>query len=243
MWLASLQHVTYSNKTFPQCPFSTSQPTLHTMSHSSYLPPELLQQIFRNLPFPSLLPYMRVNHEWNAALHGNDPVLYERLFQRSRYQPGTPHPPTPSLRLIALLLRRSRTTYVLKLHVSTYDFPDSHTLHPIFASPVEHMDIVNQHVVRSWAGLYGVVFSSLADLERKTRDQVGRFEGGSWEDMLMCVPGVEELSMRFEWRNTGEVIEGVMRGGRVGDVVSWVRGVLSGAAEEARKVGGGRRIA
>jgi hypothetical protein len=209
------------------------------MPHSPYLPPELLQQIFRNLTFPSLLPCMRVSHEWNAALHGTGSVLYERLFQRTQYRPTIPETLSPQrgpeaaklkLCLTAVVFKR-RGKYILIIYITPPTKPATTSFHPILATTAPYLDIVNRYippVQDPTRRITYIPFSFTADLERKTRDQVGTFERVSWEDMLVGVPAIEVLGVRFEWKNSGEVEERVVRSERevrVKDVVCVVRGV------------------
>jgi hypothetical protein len=96
-------------------------------------------------------------------------------------------------------------------------------------------------VVCSSSRICRIPFTSLADLESKTRHQTGGFEKGSWEDMLLCVPAIDEVDVCFTWGNTGEVNECTVKdaaGVKMKEVVDMIRKTMGSARERIRDVAG-----
>jgi hypothetical protein len=175
---------------------------------SPQLPSELLTMIFEPLCFLDLLRCRQVCKSWNEHLRGGDSKADEKLFLRTNRW----HPEKVTLGLdihICGIVIRERAA---ALPYIRYDLVidegadmnlrnDLLAYHPIIAAICQHFDIIYQHAFHRIDNFQYLPFISFDDLWAKTGgcQVAGRHDGGSWEDMLVCVPAAKEVQIRIVW--------------------------------------------
>jgi hypothetical protein len=89
-----------------------------------------------------------------------------------------------------------------ELHVRGMQSHEPHkvTYHPFVIQPYGDMHIVNRSfgmspTHRGCPWLQVLPFTSLEDLDNKTRNIEGKFESGSWKDMLVCLPPAKAVNI------------------------------------------------
>jgi hypothetical protein len=183
-----------------------------TTTPGQYLPGEVLQMIFRRLSFFDLIRCMRVCKTWSAYLPGDDSILHEALFLKSR-SPVLSH----SLGLtvyFTIIATKSRYAafpppiYELRAHVQNCYYPgeDRLTYHPIVKYLHQYFDFFNEHAesVKVQGQPYRTVrtlrFKLLEELEQESKNGQGK-GSGQWNDMLICIPAIETANIEFHWKN------------------------------------------
>jgi len=203
--------------------------------------------IFNYLALPDLYQCMRVSYDWNEALNGDDPHLNETLFIRTRKPPLT----TPlRLSITAMLVRTSsrqaaKRSYKLSLSAKCDNVTGAERLHPIIASLSSYLNIVNPHIQSHQPSqhrdpTYYIPVtvatqqpSSFSNaVKARLHDQIGGFDGGGWEDMLVSVPGARQVQVEVCWLGasvTVVLMVGNNRGVKVRDVVGALRRLIGEA--------------
>jgi hypothetical protein len=221
---------------------------------SRQLPGEVLQTIFRYLPFSYLLCCTRVCKVWRAYLPGDDPVLKEMLFLESRKTSTKPFHITFDIEVRGTVARLQadvlpQLIYGLRVQTrhSVFQNPDPNIWHPAIRGPKFYLDIVNENITSMHLlneSSDHIAFSTLDELQRKTsRQQFSKHEDVSWLDMLLCVPAVKELDVTIHWRHSGRWYKRKLKNPqhiRVKDLVEYLRSALEHAAgyveEDAQRV-------
>jgi hypothetical protein len=119
---------------------------------SPQLPGEVLQTIFRNLPFLDLLRCMRVCKVWRACLPGDDPFLNETLFSRSRRMRAEPLKLEFELYVFGSVTRipdgeLPKIRYFLQIRRLYRKGANLTCLHPIGRNPHCYSDLFNKNVM------------------------------------------------------------------------------------------------
>jgi hypothetical protein len=220
-----------------------------------YLPPEILQTIFRKLGFGDLLRCKQVSKDWAFAISGSDPVLNHRLFASStRVVKSRPSKmPLLSLRPIVHMfivpeegdLPSLGYDIVLHWEIKARNLPKQRSDHPIIADFPDHMSLVNKHFdyTDPWDNREQVLFRDFTTLARYLSEDPKDY--GSWMGQLMCIPAVDQLDIRLLWHKPStpetSTVERVLRtskmenGVTVGEVVRTVRKMMKHAVVDIKK--------
>jgi hypothetical protein len=172
--------------------------------------------VFRCLGFLDLTRCVHVCKTWSAYLPGDDTMLQEALFLKSRV-PVQLEVQTITIKFsVAGYINRYPSNalppanYELSVYGMQGHKPNKVNYHPFVIKPYKDMHIVNQFFGPpptlpgfQWPSL---PFTSLQDLRYKTRSIKGDFESGSWKDMLVCLPPAKTVVICFEWAG-GKLID------------------------------------
>jgi hypothetical protein len=194
---------------------------------SQRLPGEVLQSSFRELGFVDLLRCMRVYKVWRAYLPGNDPVLNEFLFLKSRNISAAFLACRFFFSLSGTISRDQlgqlpHTTYKLYLHVTQPasfsaqpicvldprhdEYLPTH-VHPITNATSRYLDIINRHShttrIRSIPRVQFLSFTSLSQLRSLVEQREGVYDAGSCRDMQVCIPAAAKVDIFIRWEGPG----------------------------------------
>jgi hypothetical protein len=163
----------------------------------STLPPEILQSVFRHLPFFDLLRCQQVCRQWRAYLPGNDPALQRETFCKARIAT------TAEVLDIEVFVSRqswSRApgpfTFVLIFRPRSPGME----LHPLVQYPIEG-------VLRKYLRFSGMQMdrgNTIKGVQRACEWQDCRYTKAksrltdvtaSWESMLLCAPAIQQVKV------------------------------------------------
>ena len=160
----------------------------------STLPPELLQSVFRHLPFYDLLRCQRVCYQWRAYLPGNDPTLQRRTFSKAPIARTLPD-------IHVFINRESWPQYssVFRINIIFRHWTPDIAFHPLVQSFAED-------ILRQYLGFAGT------PVERRSIEGIQRYCGWddcrfakakpkptdtdvtpSWVSMLFCAPAIPQV--------------------------------------------------
>ena len=183
-----------------EVPLGPNQSKMADNLQITALPPEILQTVFRNLSLFDLLRCQQVCKLWRAYLPGDDSGLHQAMFSRAK-------PAEPSHRVVidvSLEVHRNSPERKFRLSIKVF-FPDEKDgktllLHPVIKNlhdferiirldsnpekiPPKSRDRLSRRVTHRWR--------NCKYIEQRVREQE------SWQQMLVCVPAVQQLTFDF----------------------------------------------
>jgi len=197
---------------------------------SERLPNEILQTIFEYLSFYDLIRCTQVCKTWARCLPGDYSELHKALFLRgdqSTCTEGTPLRLHFHYEISGHVMRSPRALPDLSYHLEErgvkFAVGTSTHVNPLISRHKQLYNIVHPGCKAYW--LY--LFTSLDHLQSITRDLRNVTDCGTWRDMLVCVPAVTKLGVKFSVGGVGETrtIED-RRGVRMQSLVLLIRAFL-----------------
>jgi hypothetical protein len=210
------------------------------------LPPDILQMIFGHIACVDLIRCMRVCRTWNRYLPGNDPKLHEALFVSCKQQPTKELIRLDfSISIRGAIGRRWREDLPRVTYYITLNFMPPRdrkvSLHPAICWTPRYVHIFNTHLRHtiefSPFAIKAIAFTSMDELEEKTRLNENHIRDGTWNDSLVCVPAANKVQVNFtnfDDSNTETHVLTDSRGVRLQTLVQLMRENLQQAHTKAK---------
>ncbi|KAF1840773.1 uncharacterized protein K460DRAFT_410184 [Cucurbitaria berberidis CBS 394.84] len=227
-----------------------------------HIPPEILQTIFRNLGFFDLLRCQRVCKAWAGYLPGDDPELHRKLFSKAEFaeQEEEDEEPRFSIKMKApvdvlkIEGMLPKLAFGLEIKVrSPSGFDEDTIFHPLVRNLAANMNLISPGFKLPRGERYNsdgelstpyFAFRTFEELREKTCMPKGyKYKDGSWRNMLMCVPAIEQVQVHFEWPLNGyhrmyTIEKRLAKGVTVRQFAGAVRRMLARAEDDVTRLSG-----